>query len=202
MRYLGLLSYQDPAPDLERGRGPNGMQWDIDYLRTWLPKALAEGALDAATFAAQLHTMHAEIDRLLGETPDREWIGRCPAFVHDVGADGEPTGRKKPCGGALWQDNNAFAAQVRCPRCGSTWETRGNAGAGTAREIRKVWPVDRRRRYNAAEIDRLVVPRCPTCTERVKIGWREVTGTRDRHRTWQPTSASCAKGCDEARRTV
>jgi hypothetical protein len=202
MKYLGLLSYQDPSPDLERGRGPNGMQWDIDYLRTWLPKAFETEAVDAAAIAAQLHTLHAEIDRVLGETPDREWIGRCPAFIADVDADGQPAGRKKPCGGALWQDNTAFTAQVTCPRCRSTWDTRGQAGVGTAREIRKVWPVDRRRRYHADDIDRLTTPACPACKERVRISWREVTGTRDVRRWWQPVSASCVNGCDDARRTL
>lgn len=209
MKYLGLLSYQDPAEQpgdpyaaLERRAGPHGVQWDIDYLRTWLPKAIAEDALDIAAFVTQLRGMHAEISRALGEVPDQEWVGRCPAFLTELDPDGEPTGRKKPCGGGLWQDNTAFSAQVQCPRCHSTWDTRGHAGAGTAREIRRVWPVDRRRRYTADEIDRLRTPTCPACTKRVKIVWREVTGTRDPLRTWQPMSATCPNGCDEARRTV
>lgn len=209
MMYLGLLSYQDPAAPigephatLERHKGPNGVQWDIDYLRTWLPKAAAEGALDVAGFTAQLQAMHAEIARILGETPDQEWIGRCPAFIAEIDDDGTPTGRKKPCGGGLRQDNTAFTAQVTCPRCRTTWDTRGNAGAGTAREIRRVWPVDRRRRYNADEIDLLRPPKCPTCDRRVKIEWRDVTGTRDPRRTWQPVTARCDNGCDEARRTI
>lgn len=210
MAYLGLHGYEDPGarevPAVERrpGEAParHAVQWDIDYLRTWLGKACEYDTLDIGAFAAQLATMHAEISRLLGETPDQEWIGRCPAFIDELGADGEPTGRMQPCGGALWQDNNAFTAQVRCPRCRSTWDTRGNAGAGTAREIRRVWPIDRRRRYNADEIDRLRPPKCPGCGQRVKIEWREVTGTRDPLRTWQPTSGRCTNGCEKARRTV
>lgn len=209
MAYSGLLTDSTPADvaaDAERRPGvappAESMRWDTKYLRTWLAKACAEDALDMAEFAAQLRALHAEIGRCLGDTPDQEWIGRCPAFIAELGDDGEPTGRKVPCGGGLWQDNNAFTAQVKCPRCCMTWDTRGHAGAGTAREIRRVWPVDRRRRYSAPEIDRLVTPKCRGCGSRVKIEWRDVTGTRDRQRTWQPVSARCGNSCDEARRTL
>lgn len=208
MLYRGLLTYdtgdRDPAvADLERrGRPPGSMLRDIAYLRTWLPAAAEQPALDIAGFAAQLGALHAEISRVLGDTPDRTRIGRCPAFIADLDADGQETGRKRPCGAELWQDNGAFInAQVRCPRCRITWDTRGNAGAGTAREIRRVWPVDRRRRYTAAEIDRLTLPRC-RCGKRVQVAWRDVTGTRDRQRTWQPMGSRCPAGCDEGRRLV
>ena len=206
LAYAGLLATRDVAADAERRQGEppptESVRWDVKYLRTWLSKACAEDALDMASFAAQLGALHAEIGRCLGDTPDQEWIGRCPAFVAELADDGEPTGRKLPCGAGLWQDNNAFAAQVQCPRCAMTWDTRGHGGAGTAREIRRVWPIDRRRRYSAPEIDRLYLPKCLGCGKRVKIEWRDVTGTRDRHRTWQPMSASCDTGCEEARRTV
>lgn len=206
MAFRGLFGPLSRDPDVDqierRGKPPRTLQWDVTYLRTWLDEACAEDALDIAAFAAQLRALHAEIGRILGDTPDQEWIGRCPAFIAELGPDGEPTWRKRPCGGGLWQDNNAFTAQVRCPRCRITWDTRGHAGAGTAREIRRVWPIDRRRRYDAAEIDRLNTPKCPSCGRRVKIEWRDVTGTRDNRRTWQPISASCANGCDEARRTL
>lgn len=207
MAYRGLLGNQDPAMrELER-RGdpaavPHAVQWDVDYLRTWLDTAVEQDDLDIAGFTAQLRNLHAEIGRVLDDTPDQEWIGRCPAFLADLDDDGNPTGRKRPCGAGLWQDNTAFTAQVPCPRCRMMWETRGHAGAGTAREIRRVWPIDRRRRYNADQIDRLHTPACPACGRRVKIEWRDVTGTRDPQRTWQPLSASCATGCDEARRTM
>ncbi len=178
------------------------MRWDVDYLRAWLVKAAAEDALDIAGFAAQLANLHAEIGRVLGDTPDEEWIGRCPAFLHEYDEDGEPTGRKRPCGAGLWQDNTNFTAQVQCPRCRMTWETRGNAGAGTAREIRRVWPIDRRRRYTARDIDRITTPTCGGCGKQITVAWREMTGTRDKERYWQPTGATCPNGCDEARRLV
>jgi hypothetical protein len=82
------------------------------------------------------------------------------------------------------------------------WDTKGPAGATLAREMRRVWPVDRRRRYNADEIDFITYPKCPTCQERVIIDWKEVTGTRDNRRWWQPTASRCERGCDEARRLV
>lgn len=210
LAYRGLLSYEERDPvldDLEQrgrrpGRPPRTMQWDVDYLRTWLDKACAEARLDIAEFAAQLRSLHAELGRVLGDTPDQEWIGRCPAFItEEEGPDGEPV-RKRPCGAGLWQDNTAFTAEVRCPRCHTPWGTRGHAGAGTAREIRRVWPIDRRRRYNADEIDRLRLPCCTGCGQRIKIEWRDVTGTRDTQRWWQPVTASCDTGCAEARRVV
>jgi hypothetical protein len=212
LAHFGLLGYEDPGArsldpvldEIERRSGPASVpyavQWDIDYLRTWLAKACGETALDLGAFAAQLHALHAEIGRVLGDTPDQQWIGRCPSFIAELDSDGEETGRKKPCGGSLWAER--FAAQTVCPRCGMTWDVRGSGGAGTAREIRRVWPVDRRRRYTAADIDRLTAPKCPGCGKRVKIEWREVTGTRDKERTWQPTNTSCSSGCDEARRVV
>lgn len=205
LAYRGLLGEnRDPSvADLERGEPPRTMRWDVQYLRTWLPKACEQDALDLPEFAAQLHAMHAEIGHVLGEVPDRTRIGRCPAFVAELDVDGEPTGRKKACGGTLWQDKGAhLSAQVQCPRCRSTWDTAGFAGAGTAREIRRVWPVDRHRRYTAADIDRLNVPKCHGCGQKVIIEWREVTGTRDGARTWQPTITSCTNGCAEARRVL
>lgn len=211
MAHLGLLGYEDPAARaadpvldaIERRCGPaatpHTVQWDIDYLLTWLPEACAEDALELAEFAAQLTALHAEISRALGDVDDKERIGRCPAFLADPDA---PDGRARPCGAELWQDNAAFTAQVQCPRCHSTWDTRGHAGAGTAREIRRVWPVDRRRRYNADEIDRIPALKCRGCTGRVRLEWREVTGSRDKQRTWQPIKAWCDTGCDEARRVL
>lgn len=206
MAYRGLLlEHPDPVvATLERRDGPmSTMHWDVTYLRNWLPRAISLGAVNPAVFAAQLGALHAEISAVLGETPDRTWVGRCPAFIAELGDDGEPTGRKKPCGGGLWQENGAYlSAQVQCPRCRTTWDTRGAAGASTAREIRRVWPIDRRRRYTAAEVDRLQRPKCNECGKRVKIRWREATGTHDRSRTWQPIETSCPDGCTESRRIL
>jgi hypothetical protein len=210
MAYHGLLATEHPDPAMaaierrdQPGEPPRSMGWDIKYLRAWLPKACSEDVLDIAAFTAELRALHGEIDRALGETPDRERIGRCPAFIAELDSSGEPTGRKRPCGAELWQENGAYmSAQVSCHRCRTTWDTRGNAGAGTAREIRRVWPLDRRRRYTAEEIARLRLPKCPGCGGTVKVQWRDVTGTRDRERTWQPDTARCDNGCDEARRVL
>lgn len=201
LAYRGLLTPHPGQP--EAPLLPRSVRWDVEYLRTWLGKACAEDALDIAGFAAELHALHAEIGWVLNDTPELTWLGRCPAFVDERDHDGQPTGRKRPCGGELWQENGAFiSAQVRCPRCHITWDTRGHAGAGTAREIRRVWPIDRRRRYTADDIDRLRVPACRGCGRRVTIDWRDVTGTRDKQRTWQPVSVACPAGCDEARRLL
>lgn len=225
--HFGLLGYQEPAErsldplldDIERrfGEAPRELAvgWDVQYLATWLPQACdAADELDIADFAAQLRALHAEIGRALGETPDQQWIGRCPAFIAEVeplqrDEDGnvvmQETAeevRRRPCGAGLWQDNNAFSAQVQCPRCATLHDTRGPGAVRTAREIRRVWPVDRRRRYNADDIDRLVVPKCAGCASRVRVAWKEVTGTRDKQRWWSPTSTSCDNGCVEAGRLM
>lgn len=213
--HFGLTGYQAPAErsldplldEVERrfGEPPaeRALLMDIQYLLTWLDEA-AERDLDMASFTAALHNLDAELAGVLGDDPEKVWIGRCPAFLADTstGPDGEETVVRKPCGGGLWQDNAAFSAQVRCPRCGSVWDTHGPAAATLAREMRKVWPVDRRRRYNSDELDCLPALRCPTCKECVIIDWKDVTGTRDKRRWWQPAGCRCRRGCDEAGRLV
>ncbi|MER5608246.1 hypothetical protein AB0F93_00550 [Micromonospora tulbaghiae] len=223
--HFGLLGYQEPAErsldplldDIERrfGEPPRDLAvaWDVNYLTTWLAAAAEVPELDIADFAAQLRTLHAEIGRALGETPDQQWIGRCPTFIADIppiGFDdnGDPLMpelaevKRRPCGAGLWQDNTQFAAQVQCPRCHTLHDTRGPGAATLAREIRRVWPLDRRRRYTATDIDVLRVPKCPACGERVRVDWKEVTGTRDKQRTWTPSTVSCPTGCDDARRVM
>jgi len=196
---LTRSDHAHPAP----GEPPRSMRWDVSYLRTWLDKACGDDDVDMAAFAAELRALYAELDRALGEVQERSRIGRCPAFLAEVDADGQPTGRKRPCGGALWEERGAYlSAQVVCPRCRMTWETRGHAGAGTAREIRRVWPVDRWRRYTREQISRIVLPKCPGCGKRVVVEWRDVTGTRDPERTWQARSARCRDGCEQARRVM
>lgn len=215
----------DPlADEMERRFGTPlrtlALIWDIKYLLTWLDEACDAGAhLDIGAFAAQLHALDAELGRALGDTPDQQWLGRCPAFIaepdpdagdveiHQYGHDGPITTvpaqyRRRPCGAGLWQDNTAFTAQVQCPRCRWVWDTRGPGGAHTAREIRRVWPIDRRRRYNAVDIERLQTPNCRSCGQQITIDWKHVTGTSDKQRWWQPTATSCPQGCDEARRML
>ncbi len=205
LAYRGLLA--EPGARLARDDrhpvAPPTMRWDVNYLRTWLVKACEDDALDIAGFAAELRALNAEIDRVFGEQTKRSWLGRCPAFLDQLDTDGQPTGRKRPCGGGLWEEQGAYlSAQVVCPRCHMTWETRGHAGAGTAREIRRVWPIDRRLRYTREKIRRLRIPACPGCGQRVLIVWRDVTGTRDKERTWQAKTARCRLGCEQARRVL
>ena len=150
------------------------------------------------TFHAELQAVTAEIQRVLREDRVPTWIGRCPSFIADP-----DSGVKHPCGAGLWQE--AGWAQVTCPRCHSTHDTRGPAGRTLSRQIRTVWPVDRRRRYSADDMAATVPPRCPDCGDRVIIEWREVTGTddaRERRRWWQPKASRCEAGCRNAGRVL
>jgi hypothetical protein len=185
---------------------------DVGYLLDWLPAA-CERDLGMAEFAAQLRAVHAELTRVLGETPDQQWLGRCPATITT-----RDTGETRPCGGGLWQPRTDRLSQVKCPRCHATWggarpvdKTHLDAGhparpvelLDLARQIRQVWPVDRRRRYNAEHIGALRVPSCPGCGGRVRLSWAEVTEPGERRRWWRPTAATChTDGCDQARRLM
>ncbi|WP_092550874.1 hypothetical protein [Actinoplanes derwentensis] len=176
--------------------------WDVKYLLTWLDTA-CDRDLGIAEFAAELGAVTAELARALGEEPAQTRIGRCPAFLleeHPTGHDEPPAVSRRPCGAELRHEPGW--AQVPCPRCHSVWEVRGPAAIRTAREIRRVWPIDRHRRYTADEIDGLPYPRCPTCSVQVTVRWREVTDPRDKTRTWQPASARCENGCEAAGRTL
>lgn len=212
-RFLGLLSGVEPAVDplaeeieTRFGEPPRSqaMAWDVDYLLTWLDVA-CDRDLGIADFAADLGALTAELERALGEHVTRTWIGRCPSFLitEIPGADGEvPTVRRKPCGGGLWHEPGW--AQVPCSRCHSTYEVRGPSAAYTVREIRRVWPYDRRRRYTSDERRELrgVGLDCPSCGFLLRITWREVTARGDRERTWQPIKAVCDFGHDETRRAM
>lgn len=173
--------------------------WDVKYLLTHLDVACDRGdELAIETFAAELHALTAELLRALGEKPKDIWIGRCPAMIAELGDRENP--RKKPCGAGLWQQIEW--AQVPCPRCHTTWDTRGPAGRTLAREICRVWPVDRRRRYNAEQLAAVVPPKCPGCNGRVQIEWREVTGTGERQRWWQARASTCGNRCEKARQVL
>jgi hypothetical protein len=213
---MGLVDQRDvedrPLDPLQEdiesrfGEPPRSMAiaWDIKYLLGHLDAACDLGEeVGIAEFAAELEALDAEISRVLNVEDKKLWVGRCPAFLDDLDAAGQPTGRKKPCGAGLWQKSGW--AQVPCPRCHSVWDTRGPAGRTLNREIRKIWPVDRRRRYSSEDLAALIPPRCPECRERVIIEWREVTGTedlRERRRWWVPRSSRCDNGCEKARRIL
>jgi hypothetical protein len=191
------LREDDPVADLWQLRfGEPGLTRDdsvhINYLRTWLEQAAGRDDVDIAGFAAELRSLSAELTRVLGEKPDNQWLGKCPAVIADP-----ETGWKDPCGAGLWQDPHASV--VECPRCHSTWGPYVVHLFHLAAEIRRVWPLDRRRRYTADEIDALKPIRCPGCGEPdIEIGWQEVTALGDRRRWWRPQRTRCPAGCAKA----
>lgn len=196
------LREDDPVADLWTLRfGETQLARDavlnIRYLHTWLKAVAVAGVVDVAGFVAELRSLSAELTRVLGEKPDHEWLGRCPSQLTD-----KDSGEKTKCGAGLWQDPHASV--VECPRCHSSWGPRVVYLVHLAAEIRRVWPLDRRRRYNVDEIDELPSLRCPGCGEYdVQIGWQEVTAAGDKSRWWRPTRTRCGNqavpGCARAR---
>ncbi len=204
---LGLHDYIAPA---QRPDDPLADEWeirfgeppryqavvaDLRYLLTWLNHACDEQDLDVGAFAAELRSLHAEIGRILGDIPDQQWLGRCPTMLVD-----NATGQHRPCGAGLWQDPHA--SQVQCPRCHSTWGPDMLQILDLARDIRTVWPIDRRLRYTSRDRDGLTPLTCPACDEKLTVTWREVTAHTDRERWWRPTGATCPNACPDARRAL
>jgi hypothetical protein len=190
--------FADPLRDeweIRYGHPPRNRanQANVEFLKLWLDKACRLD-IGVAAFAAELHTLVAELSRVLGDTPDQQWLGRCPAQLaeHDGGIT--------TCAAGLWQDPHA--SQVVCPRCHSTWGPRPVELLHLAREIRRVWPVDRRRRYTAGEIDGLDLPVCPGCANQARVRWADVTATVDLERWWRPTAVTCPNGCPDAGRLM
>lgn len=199
-------------PPAEPWRDPLLQEWAIrfgeperdhavDYytahLLTWLDY-VCDYDPDVDEFAAELRALSAELTRVLGEQPDQQWLGRCPATV-----TARDDSASRPCGAGLWHD--PYVAQVECPRCKTTWGPGGIALLRLARDIRRTWPIDRRRRYTLDEIDRLGelrTLRCPACSSPAAITWREVTAVGDKERSWRPDRATCPDGCPEAERLV
>lgn len=179
---------------------------NLVYLKRWLNEACVRHP-DIVDFAAELRAVTAELARVVGDQPDEQWIGRCPAEVVD-----HDTGTARACGASLWQDpfvgmhvaGQFVGGQVVCPRCHSAWGPRRVELLHLAFEIRRVWPVDRRRRYTSAEIAQLNSPvlRCPACTSPVEVAWQEVTGAGDEVRWWRPGKPVCPNGCPEAERLI
>lgn len=171
------------------GRQRNGW-WpatDVAYLLTFLDAACDQD-VGIAAFATELRALDAELTRVLGELPDQQWIGRCPATLTDHG-DGEP----RPCGTGLWQDPHA--SQIMCPRCRSTWGPRRIELFHLAEAIRKVWPLDRRRRYTLAETLQVPVLHCAMCASELVVAWVDVTAVGDTERWWRPDRVVCPMGC-------
>lgn len=176
---------------------------DIRYLLTWLDEA-CDTNQHLAAFAFELRSLTAELTRVLGEQPDQQWLGRCPTPITDVN-----TGQSRACGAGLWQDpytgvytngSHSGPGQVQCPRCHSTWAQRELLHL--AREIRKAWPIDRRRRYHRNEIEDLIPPACPDCGQPVRVFFREVTASADDRRWWRPDRIVCPQGCPDAGRLL
>lgn len=191
------LREEDPVADAWEARfgaagAPRGAATNIRYLHTWLPYAAERDDVDLAGFAAGLRSLSAELTRVLGERPDHQWLGKCPAVITDT-----TSGERAACGAGLWQDPHASV--VECPRCHSAWGPRPVHLVHLASEIRRVWPLDRRRRYNAEEIDALRPIGCPGCALPVIIKWQEVTAGDDKLRWWRPVHTRCTDGCEQAR---
>ncbi len=194
-RRPAALREDDPVADLWEIRfGEPAASRDallnIRYLHTWLGHA-AESVIDLAAFTAELRSLSAELTRVLGEQPDQQWLGRCPSQL--TGADGEG---KTPCGAGLWQDPHASV--VECPRCHSAWGPRVVHLVHLAAEIRRVWPLDRRRRYSSEETQALRALPCPACTRPVTVTWQRVTGAADPTDWWRPIRTRCPDGCVKA----
>lgn len=169
----------------------------VGYLLLWLDEACERPDVPIGDFAGELRSMSAELTRVLGERPDLTWLGRCPARITTVGDAVTVT---RPCGAGLWQDPHA--SQVQCPRCHSTWGPRRVELLYLAQEMRRTWPVDRRRLYTVEERKVVRRIRCPGCGFSADIRWREATPLGSKVRVWQPVGAECVFGCDEANEAI
>lgn len=189
------LREDDPVADLWTVRfgepaAPRDSLTNIRYLHTWLAAAADNDRIDLGRFVTELRALSAELTRVLGEQPDQQWLGRCPAIITD------PDGGRQACGAGLWQDPHASV--VECPRCHSAWGPRVVHLIHLAAEIRRVWPLDRRRRYSGEERYALRPIGCPTCQQPIVVTWRPATGVGETTRWWRPVRTRCPQGCEAA----
>jgi hypothetical protein len=175
---------------------------DARWLAEWLALAADhddDTEVDVAGFAAELRALHRELEHVLGETSDDQWIGRCPARLRD--ADGEETDRL--CGAGLWQD--PYRSRIECGRCHTAWPQADWIHVSSL--IRVAWPIDRRRRYyqgdkvaaekavrTAAESSTRAY-RCRGCERILAVDWAETTRRGELTRTWSPVKMVCPAGC-------
>jgi hypothetical protein len=169
-----------------------GVEVDTGYLTAWLPDALDAPHADVAGFAVELRALVSELEHVLGETRDEQWLGRCPAELLDDA--GQPLARA--CGYGLWQD--PYRTRVECPRCHSTW--READWLLLATRIHRAWPIDQRRLYTAADrkaaelnVDRM--PRCRGCERTMAVQWRQVRRRGYREPAYRPAALVCPIGC-------
>jgi hypothetical protein len=174
---------------------------DAGKLAEWLPLAADtdHDDVDLAAFATELAGLHRELEHVVGEASDDQWIGKCPANLRD--ADGEETDRL--CGAGLWQD--PYRSRVECPRCHTSWHSL--EWMHLANLIRVTWPIDRRRRYyqgdkTAAEKairqraeSSARAYRCRGCERILQVEWTETTRRGETTRTWSPARLVCPGEC-------
>ena len=184
-----VLGYSGPPQD---ARAPVSVR----HLLAWLDDVADRELADIPRFYAELRTMRSELERALGETPDRVYLGRCPTLL-----TGRDTGVETPCGMSLWHDPHASV--ISCARCRSTWATQGRGWLDLAMAIRRIWPIDRRRRYTLAEAEEAAAsawaPACRAdgCRTLLPLDWRDATEPRDKHRMWRPEIGACPTVHDE-----
>lgn len=175
---------------------------DVRYLLDHLDRACDTGdELALGAMATELRALSSELTRILGERPDQQWLGRCPAQLVDRNDtsddDAGPAARRvRTCGAGLWHE--PYASNVECPRCHATWQQRELLHL--AKEIRRAHPVDRRRRYTRSDVEHVALPDCPTCGRQVDVTWRNVTATGDDTMWWQPDRVLCPNGCPDVER--
>ncbi|GAB7044885.1 hypothetical protein [Catenuloplanes indicus] len=185
------LGYSRPARDRDQ------VGADARWLGRHLDDVADRELVDMARLHAELRTLRNELERVLGETPDTVYLGRCPTLL-----TARDTGVETPCGMALWHDPHASV--ITCARCRSAWATQGRGWIDLAVAIRRVWPIDRRRRYSVDEADAAVVstwaPACREdgCGRPLPITWTDVTEPRDKGPMWRPTIEPCRIGHAEA----
>ncbi len=205
MRDHGERRGADPLVDdwlLRFGPAAKVPATQVLFLRRFLPRACDDPAMPIGDFAAELRAVSYELDAALGNVDEKTWIGRCPTQVLDPA-----TNRSNRCGAGLWQDpyngttygggGQPDGMRVQCPRCRTGWGPNRIEMVFLAGAIRQAWPVDRRRRYTTAEAFD-TKPACPACGDKAHVDWREVTGSDDQRRWWQPVKVICPQGCEEA----
>jgi hypothetical protein len=165
---------------------------DAGYLAAWLNDAAETSAADVAGFCTELAALTAELEYVLGETGDKQWLGRCPAELR--GPDGEPTGRI--CGAGLWQD--PYRSRIECPTCHTVWPEKRWLSLRAA--IRATWPIDRRRLYTdgdraAAELRTDRIPRCRGCEKTMAVRWQPCDVPGMRGPMWKPAVLYCPAEC-------